>query len=31
MKKKTFELIVGITGGVSTIASAVIGFIHPEY
>lgn len=31
MKKKTYELIVGVTGGVATIASAVVAFFHPVY
>ena len=31
MKKKTFNLIVGVTGGVATIASAVVTFIQPVY
>ena len=29
MNKKTYELIVGINGGVATIACAVVAFIHP--
>lgn len=31
MQKKTFELIVGVTGGVATIANAVVAFVHPAY
>ena len=31
MKKKTFNLIVGITGGIATIASAVVTFFNPAY
>ena len=31
MKKKTFNLIVGVTGGVAAIASAVVTFIQPVY
>lgn len=31
MKKKTYELIVGVTGGVATIASAVVAFLQPAY
>ncbi len=31
MKKKTFNLVVGITGGVATIASAVVTYISPTY
>lgn len=31
MKKKTFNLVVGITGGVATIASAVVTFLSPAY
>lgn len=31
MQKKTFELIVGVTGGVATIADAVVAFVHPVY
>lgn len=31
MKKKTFNLIVGVTGGVAAIASAVVTFIQPAY
>lgn len=31
MKKKTYELIVGVTGGVATIASTVVAFFHPVY
>lgn len=31
MKKKTYELIVGVTGGVATIASAVVTFLKPTY
>ncbi len=30
MNKKTYELIVGINGGVATIACAVVAFIHPD-
>lgn len=29
MKKKTFNLIAGITSGVATIAEAVIAFVQP--
>lgn len=29
MKKKTYELVVGVTGGVATIASAVVAFLQP--
>lgn len=31
MSKKTLTLITGVTGGVATIASAIVGFIKPEY
>ncbi len=31
MKKKTFNLVVGITSGVATIASAVVTYISPAY
>ncbi len=31
MSKKVFNLIVGITGGISTIASAIVSFIQPTY
>lgn len=31
MKKKTFNLIAGVTGGVATIASAVVTFLQPSY
>lgn len=31
MKKKTFNLIVGITGGVAAIASAVVTYFQPAY
>jgi len=31
MKKKTFNLIVGVTGGVAAIASAVVTFFQPVY
>lgn len=31
MSKKTFNLITGIVGGVSTIAIAVVTFINPSY
>jgi uncharacterized membrane protein YfcA len=31
MSKKTFNLITGIVGGVSTIAIAVVTFINPCY
>lgn len=31
MKKKTYELIVGVTGGVATIASAVVAYMQPAY
>lgn len=31
MSKKTFNLITGISGGVATIASAVIAFIQPAF
>lgn len=31
MQKKTFNLVVGISGGVAAIASAVVAFINPSY
>ena len=31
MKKKTYELSVGVTGGVATIASAVVAYKQPAY
>ena len=31
MKKKTYNLIVGVVGGLSTIAIAVVTFINPSY
>lgn len=31
MKKTTFNLIVGITGGVATIASAVVTYFSPAH
>lgn len=31
MKKKTFNLVAGVIGGVQTIAIAVITFIQPAY
>lgn len=31
MKKKTFNLIAGVTGGVAAIASAVVTFVQPAY
>lgn len=31
MSKKIFNLIVGISGGLSTIASTVIAFLEPSY
>ena len=31
MSKKVFNLIVGISGGVATIASAVVAYLNPAY
>lgn len=31
MKKKTFNLLAGVIGGVQTIAIAVITFVQPVY
>lgn len=31
MKKRTFNLVVGITGGVAAIASAVVTYLSPAY
>lgn len=31
MRKKTFNLVVGITGGVGTIASACVTYFNPVY
>ena len=31
MKKKTFNLIVGVTGGIAAIASAVVTYLQPAY
>lgn len=31
MSKKTFNLVVGISGGVATIASAIVAFLDPAY
>ena len=31
MSKKTFNLVVGVTGGVAAIASAIITFVQPAF
>lgn len=31
MSKKMYNLVLGITGGVATITSAVVTYIQPEY
>lgn len=31
MEKKTYNLIIGIVGGLSTIAVAVVTFLNPAY
>ena len=31
MKKKTFNLVTGVIGGIQTIAIAVITFVQPAY
>lgn len=31
MSKKTFNFVVGITGGICAIASATVSFIQPPY
>ena len=31
MSKKTFNFVVGVTGGIATIASATVAFINPAY
>lgn len=31
MKKKTFNLVAGVIGGVQTIAIAIVTFVHPAY
>lgn len=31
MSKKTFNLIVGITGGIATVACAIVAFFDPAY
>lgn len=31
MSKKVFNLVVGVTGGVATIASAVVTYMQPTY
>ena len=31
MKRKTYNLIVGVTGGVAAIAVAVVTFVNPSY
>lgn len=31
MKKRTFNLVVGITGGVAVIASAAVTYLSPAY
>ena len=31
MSKKVFNLIVGVSGGIATIASAVVAFFDPAY
>lgn len=31
MKKKTFNLVVGVSGGVAAIASAVVAYVQPAY
>lgn len=31
MSKKMFNLVVGVTGGVSAIASAVVAYFQPSY
>ena len=31
MSKKVFNLVVGVTGGVAAIASAVVAYVQPAY
>lgn len=31
MSKKVFSLIVGVTGGIAAIASAIVAFFQPAY
>ena len=31
MSKKTFNLVVGVSGGIATIASAIVAFFDPAY
>lgn len=31
MSKKTFNLVVGVTGGIATVACAVVAFFDPAY
>lgn len=31
MSKKTFNLVVGISGGIATVASAIVAFLDPAY
>jgi hypothetical protein len=31
MSKKTFNLIVGVTGGIATVACAIVAFFDPAY
>ena len=31
MSKKVFNLVVGVSGGIATIASAVVAFFNPAY
>lgn len=31
MSKRTFNLVVGVTGGICAIASAVVAFLQPPY
>ena len=31
MSKKTFNFVVGVTGGICTIASATVAFFEPAY
>lgn len=31
MSKKVFELVVGVSGGIATVASAIVAYLNPAY